>query len=135
MWPTMLGITSERFPKGGAFLMGIMGCAGNLSIYFVLPQLGKIFDSAKNAAAGGPEAFDALSKATDAASVSKLNGILSDASATSFKAVALLPAILLVVFGAWWLYDKSRGGYRAVKLPGALDEEAVVGTTSTTANV
>ena len=44
MWPTMLGVTSERFPKGGALLMGMMGSAGNLSIYFVLPGMGQIYD-------------------------------------------------------------------------------------------
>jgi hypothetical protein len=33
--------------------------------------------------------------------------------------VAILPAILLVVFGAIWLYDRARGGYRAERiLPG-----------------
>jgi hypothetical protein len=28
----------------------------------------------------------------------------------------MLPAILLVVFGGIWLYDRSRGGYRATKI-------------------
>ena len=27
-----------------------------------------------------------------------------------------LPAILLVVFGAIWLYDRSKGGHKAVKI-------------------
>ncbi len=30
-WPTMLSVASERFPKGGALLLGSMGCAGMLS--------------------------------------------------------------------------------------------------------
>jgi len=30
--------------------------------------------------------------------------------------VAILPAILLIVFGAIWLYDRSKGGFKAVKL-------------------
>jgi len=33
-----------------------------------------------------------------------------------FRAVAILPAILLVVFGAIWLYDRSNGGFKQVKL-------------------
>jgi len=37
MWPTMLAAASERFPRGGALLMGLMGTGGTLSIYFVLP--------------------------------------------------------------------------------------------------
>ena len=40
MWPTMLATASERFPRGGALLMGLMGTAGTLSIQFVLPIMG-----------------------------------------------------------------------------------------------
>src|SRR6185436_14551054 len=64
MWPTMLGITSERFPKGGAFLIGLTGSAGGLSIYLVLPQIGKIFDTAKaEAAKAMGTTFEALQNA------------------------------------------------------------------------
>ena len=31
-WPTMLGVASEQFPKGGALVLGLMGTAGNLAI-------------------------------------------------------------------------------------------------------
>jgi MFS family permease len=31
LWPTMLGIAGERFPKGGALVMGAMGACGMLS--------------------------------------------------------------------------------------------------------
>jgi len=44
-WPTMLGVTAERFPKGGALLLGLMGCFGNLAIWLALPQMGAIYDS------------------------------------------------------------------------------------------
>jgi fucose permease len=43
-WPTMLGVTAERFPRGGALLLCLMGSVGNLSISQVLPQMGRIFD-------------------------------------------------------------------------------------------
>ena len=109
MWPTMLAATSERFPRGGALLMGLMGTAGTLSIYFVLPEMGKIFDDKKIAAAGGEAAFKALSG--DA-----LTKVLALASQESFRRVAILPAILLVVFGAIWVHDKSKGGYKPVKI-------------------
>ena len=105
MWPTMLGAASERFPRGGALLMGLMGTGGTLAIYFVLPQMGKIFDQAKIRAAGSEEAFKTLSG-------DKLNDALVYASQHSFRMVAILPAILLIVFGAIWLYDKAKGGYR-----------------------
>src|SRR6185436_242268 len=109
MWPTMLGTASERFPRGGALLMGLMGTGGTLSIYFVLPQMGHIFDEAKIRAAGGEEAFKNLSG-------DKLNEVLVYASQHSFRMVAILPAILLLVFGAIWLYDRARGGYRPEKI-------------------
>ena len=60
MWPTMLGSASERFPRGGALLMGLMGTAGTLSIRFVLPMMGAIYDSKKIDIAGGEAAFRAL---------------------------------------------------------------------------
>ena len=109
MWPTMLATSSERFPRGGALLMGLMGTAGTLSINFVLPAMGKIYDTKKVELAGGDAAFKALSG-------DQLNTILGQAAQASFRAVAILPAILLIVFGAIWLYDRSKGGFKAVKL-------------------
>jgi MFS family permease len=109
MWPTMLASASERFPRGGALLIGLMGTAGTLSIKFVLPWMGSIFDRTKVKVAGGEEAFRALTG-------DNLNVVLGTAAQQSFRVVAILPAILLVVFGAIWLYDKSRGGYRAERI-------------------
>jgi MFS family permease len=34
-WATMLGVTAERFPRGGALVIGAMGCIGNLSAGFL----------------------------------------------------------------------------------------------------
>jgi hypothetical protein len=109
LWPTMLAATSERFPRGGALLMGLMGTAGTLSIYFVLPQMGKIFDDTKIQLAGSDAAFNALKSP-------ELERILGIAAQTSFRYVAVLPAILLLVFGAIWLYERSKGGFKQVKL-------------------
>jgi len=43
-WPTMLGVTSERFPAGGALLLGLMGAAGMASSGFAQPLMGKLVD-------------------------------------------------------------------------------------------
>jgi MFS family permease len=83
-WPTMLGVTSELFPKGGALLLALMGGAGMLCIAVVLPIMGAEFDKAGAGAA--------------------------------LRIVSVLPVILTLVFGALFLYYRSRGGYRAVKL-------------------
>lgn len=39
-WPTMLGITSERFPRGGAFLLAVIGATGSFSTAVAGPVLG-----------------------------------------------------------------------------------------------
>jgi len=43
-WPTMLGVTSEQFPRGGALLLGLMGAIGNVAVDRALPVMGKIYD-------------------------------------------------------------------------------------------
>jgi len=110
LWPTMLATASERFPRGGALLMGLMGTAGTLSIQFVLPLMGVIYDHKKIEVAGGAASFNALPAGP------VLDRVLGIAAQTSFRAVAILPAVLLVVFGAIWLYDRSKGGYKPESL-------------------
>jgi hypothetical protein len=44
LWPTMLGVTTEQFPKGGALLLGLMGGAGMLSVAVALPIMGSRID-------------------------------------------------------------------------------------------
>jgi fucose permease len=43
-WPTMLGITSERFPRGGALLLAIIGATGSFSTAIAGPVMGWIND-------------------------------------------------------------------------------------------
>ena len=50
-WPTMLGVCSELFPKGGAFLLAILGGTGNLAAAFILPIMGGWYDNYGAAAA------------------------------------------------------------------------------------
>jgi fucose permease len=110
MWPTMLATASERFPRGGALLMGLMGTAGTLSSRFVLPLMGSIYDSKKLEAAGGEAAFKSLQPGAE------LDRVLGTAAQISFRDVVILPAVLLIVFGAIWMYDRSRGGFKATRI-------------------
>jgi len=41
-WPTMLGITTERFPRGGALLLAIIGASGAFSTAIAGPVMGWI---------------------------------------------------------------------------------------------
>jgi MFS family permease len=105
MWPTMLASVAERYPRGGSWAMGLVGSAGALASFFVLPLLGAMFDKAKIEFAGGPEAFAQLAGAAKLA--------VEDAAASvSFQRLAILPVILLLVFGFIWL--RERGKSRAV---------------------
>jgi len=155
-WPTMLGVTAERFPKGGALLLGLMGSFGNLAIFVVLPQMGAIYDSytvanlppaiqkeqirlpdGKEVPLVSPGENTWLPKAiTDyiyPAGTKKLNPeaekVLTGAplktevgkaeaagAAYAFRWVAVLPCILVIVFGLIAISDRLRGGYKAVHI-------------------
>jgi MFS family permease len=43
-WPTMLGVTAEQFPRGGALLLSLMGGAGMLSVAVAIPIMGARID-------------------------------------------------------------------------------------------
>ncbi len=51
LWPTMIGITAEQFPRGGALLMSLMGGGGFLSVAVTLPIMGARIDDAGPGAA------------------------------------------------------------------------------------
>lgn len=51
LWPTMLGVTAEQFPRGGALGISIMGGTGMLSVAVALPIMGAKMDSLGPAAA------------------------------------------------------------------------------------
>jgi MFS family permease len=100
MWPTMLAASARRFPRGGPWSIGIVGFAGAMAIYFVLPEIGKIYDRAKLAKAGGDAAFAALQPGPE------LQQVLAYASERSFQAIAVVPAVLFFIFGAVWLAER-----------------------------
>ncbi|HEX8667470.1 MAG TPA: MFS transporter [Allosphingosinicella sp.] len=102
MWPTMLAAVARRYPRGGPWTIGILGFAGAMAIYFVLPQIGKIYDKAKLEAAGGEDAFAALTAGPE------LQRVLGYAAERSFQVIALVPVLLLFIFGAVWLAEKRR---------------------------
>jgi hypothetical protein len=72
--------------------------------------MGQVFDVKKVEAAGGPAGFEALQPGPE------LDRVLGIAAQASFRYVAILPGVLLIVFGAIWLYDRSKGGYRTTRI-------------------
>jgi MFS family permease len=83
-WPTMLGITSERFPRTGALGLAIIGGSGSFATAISGPVMGWINDTY------GPAAV--------------------------LPIWAILPAVLFVIFGLFYLRDRSRGGYKVEKI-------------------
>ncbi len=85
-WPTMLGVTSELFPKGGPVALALMGGTGNLAIAFVLPVMGGWYEN--------------------------------DGAQAAFQNVAVLPVVLFVLFGLFFLHFQRKGGYKPEQLAG-----------------
>ncbi len=141
-WPTMLGVTAERFPKGGALALALMGSAGNLSISQVLPWMGKIVDTyavaeveknldsdaadevLKKNNSGENISIDAdrLANLEKSAQYDETVKVAKDALSLgyrwAFRWVSILPAVLVVIFGLIIAYDSSRGGYKPEILSG-----------------
>lgn len=67
----------------------------------MLPQLGRIYDAAKIASAGGAEAFAALAPGS-----ARMQAVLRDAAEISFQTVAVIPAVLLGIFALLWLWER-----------------------------
>lgn len=103
MWPTMLAAVSRRYPRSGPWGIGLIGFAGALAIYFVLPQLGAIYDRAKLDKAGGEQAFAALQPGS-----AELQGVLAYAAEQSFQTIAVIPVVLFFIFGAVWLVERRK---------------------------
>jgi MFS family permease len=126
-WPTMLGVTAERFPKGGAFLLGLMGCVGNLAIGLVQPWMGRINDEITLAAIPAELQNQIVAQGViEPGEVKKLppeqQSIVTEAQKEgakwSFRYVSALPVILIFIFGGVALSDRARGGYKPEVLAG-----------------
>lgn len=102
MWPTMLAAVAHRYPRGGPWTIGLVGFAGAMAIWFVLPKLGAIYDQAKLERAGGEEAFAAMQPGPE------LQQVLAFAAEKSFQTVAIIPVILFVIFGLVWLVERKK---------------------------
>ncbi|MDY7098086.1 MAG: MFS transporter [Pseudomonadota bacterium] len=110
LWPTMMASVSERYPRGGSWFIGLIGSAGALTIYFLLPMLGRMYDEAMAATAGGTAPLAALREANTPEAAAQLQAIEAQAAPQAFEFVAMLPIPLLVIFAAIWLFERRRAG-------------------------
>ena len=107
-WPTMLGFVSENLPKTGALGISLMGGAGMLSVSFVLPFMGKLYDSKTLAHMPAGHALEALHTINEShADNARLKTAQLIAGIETLQLVALLPVILTVVFTGIYLAKRK----------------------------
>ena len=145
-WPTMLGITSEQCPKGGALTLNSMGGIGMLAVGILgfpfigylqestamsllkanNPQIAKSVEKESTYVLGNYYAIDpgkvAVASKEDQATIENAK------TASQFSALgkmAIFPAIMLCGYLILIVYFRSRGGYKAVHIHDPIaDEEA-----------
>ena len=141
-WPTMLGVVSERFPKGGALALNFTGAVGMMGVGVIgavilgfvqdtrLDQNLAIYDQQNNTALhstyitenktglfGSYKALDAAKLGTATPEdIKTIDGVQNEAKKNALRTVALFPVGMLVCYLGLLLYFKSRGGYKQVEL-------------------
>ncbi|MBI1842633.1 MAG: MFS transporter [Verrucomicrobia bacterium] len=137
-WPTMLGVVSEQFPKGGALTLSAIAAVGMISVGVLgNPLLGALQDHslhqrmqaenpALRAKVAGPAqtkfgwSYEPLDKAKLAAlTAAEKDEVEASQTANNHRTlarVATLPMIMFLCYAALIAYFRSRGGYREVKL-------------------
>jgi MFS family permease len=151
-WPTILGLTSEQCPKGGALTLNAMGGIGMLAVGILgAPFLGYMQEMSttqklhasnpalyeqvtakKDYLLGAYEAIDPAKSATitDAKSQADLQAATTSGKFTALGRMAMFPAFTFVCYLVLMLYFKSKGGYKPVAL--AKPSEPTIAETSNT---
>ena len=137
-WPTILGLTSEQCPKGGALTLNAVGGIGMLAVGILgAPFIGYLQESSatqKLAAAnpaiyqqvtvqkeyllGAYQAIDPVKSAavTEPAAQAAIQSATTTGQFSALAKMALFPVFILGCYLALFLYFKARGGYKPVKL-------------------
>ncbi len=137
-WPTILGLTSEQCPKGGALTLNAVGGIGMLAVGILgAPFIGYLQETAatKQLAAANPALYQtvtvqkqyllgtyrAIDPATSAAvtpekSRAEISAAVTTGQFNSLAEITVLPAFTLACYLGLIAYFKSRGGYHPVRL-------------------
>jgi hypothetical protein len=147
-WPTMLGVVSEQFPKGGALTLNATGGVGMLAAGVLgFPFIGLLQEKAttadlqekqpalyaqvkadkeKQSVFGPYESIDPEKQAKLPEAESKVvTEVTDEAKKAALATMAIFPTIMLVCYLILIAYFRSKGGYKAQVLTGhaAHDEE------------
>jgi MFS family permease len=139
-WPTMLGLTSEQCPKGGALTLNSMGGIGMLAVGILgFPFIGYLQETTatgrlskenpaiyqqvtieKQYLLGDYKAIDPAKAATVETAEGKaaLKAASTAGQFTALGKMAIFPTFMLVCYVGLMLYFKSKGGYKSVELGG-----------------
>jgi predicted MFS family arabinose efflux permease len=126
-WPTMIGTVAERFPKGGALLLCLMGGAGMFSVgYLAVKGMGRVQDhyavqnlspaAISQVVTNGGLDERKIAATTDGSIKAEVEEAKHFSAMMTYKWVAVLPTILTVIFGGLFFYFRAQGGYEAVRL-------------------
>jgi MFS family permease len=137
-WPTMLGLTTEQCPRGGALTLNAMGGIGMLAVGILgAPFIGYLQEESatkhleeSNAAVyqqvtvdhtyllGHYKAIDPAKSAavTDPAAKDAIATATSTGQFSALGKMAMFPGFMLVCYLGLLAYFKSKGGYRPVEL-------------------
>ncbi|MBU6171903.1 MAG: MFS transporter, partial [Verrucomicrobia bacterium] len=137
-WPTMLGVTSEQCPKGGALTLNAMGGIGMLAVGILgFPFIGFLQESSataklqssnpaiyetvtvqKNYLLGAYKAIDPVKSAAiiETADTEAIKTATTTGQFSALGKMAIFPAFMLICYLGLILYFRSRGGYKPVNL-------------------
>jgi MFS family permease len=134
-WPTMLGITSEQCPKGGALTLNAISGIGMIAVGVLgTPFIGAIQEQTATAQLKEKSpavasmvvedqkkfgmSYQAISpdkaeKVTDQDAKDAIAAAKKEGQFEALATMALFPTFMLVCYIILFLYFKSRGGYKA----------------------
>ncbi len=142
LWPTMIGIVGERFPRGGALTLNVTTAVGMMAVGIVgavflgFAQDKEIDNSIaeydrmnnttlqeeyisveKNSIFGTYKTLDLAKFETAPVQEQEIIETTTvKAKKGALKLVAVLPVIMFVAFVLLFLYFKKRGGYKQVEI-------------------
>jgi MFS family permease len=144
-WPTMLGVVSEQFPKGGALTLNMISGVGMMGVGIVgMTLLGNLQDRdiGRTLNQENPQLYNEVMKPPTPSlfgeyrpldqdrvrtlpqeDQSVIEAIQMQARKNVLKFVAILPCFMLVCYLLMLLYFKARGGYKAQVLAGHAAED------------
>lgn len=142
-WPTMLGVTAEQCPKGGALTLNAISGIGMIAVGVLgTPFIGYV--QAQTASTVLTEKSEAVASAvisnkefmgikyqaidpdkeksvTDEAGLAALKDAKKSGSFEALGKMVMFPAFMLACYVVLFVYFKSKGGYQAVHLDATTD--------------